>query len=99
MFQYYRNYYDNVIGVNIRKQIGKRYIYQVVNGKQIRKRYVVPHDPRDPVVLFNRWKLAQAVLSWKAQTESTKQSYREKEPFKKIMSGYNYYIGEYMRNF
>lgn len=99
MFQYYRSFGYYVIGINIHKQIGKRYIYQVVGGKQIRKRYVVPFDPRDPVVLFNRWKMKQAVLSWKAQDESTKQSYREKEPFKKIMSGYNYYIGEYMRNF
>ena len=97
MFQYYRSFYGYVLGVQIRKQLGKKYIYQVVGGKQIKYKYVVPGNPRTYLQQLNRWRMKQAVLSWQSLTDSVKNFYRSKEPFKKIMSGYNYYISAYIR--
>ncbi len=98
MFQYYRAFGYYLIGVAIRKQLGKEYIYRIRNNVQERMLYYVPTNPRTYAQQFNRWKVKQAVLSWKGLNEDEKNYYRNKEPFTKTMSGYNYFISEYLKN-
>ena len=97
MFQYYRTYYGYYIGLEIRKQIGKKFIYQMNNGVQIKRRWKKPRNPRSDKQQANRWKIKQAVLAWKALPESEWNYYRGLEPFKKIMSGYNFFVSNYVK--
>jgi len=97
MFNYYNSFDYIPIGLKVRKQLGKKYIYQIRNGTQVRYDYVVPDNPRTELQQANRWRIRQAVLSWQSLNDDQKQSYRKLEPFKKPMSGYNYYIQQYIK--
>jgi len=97
-FQFYNSFYGYYPGIQIRGQIGKSFIYQISHGKQIRYHYVTPYNPRTDLQQANRNRIRQAVLSWKSLTEEQKNFYRRKEPINPTMSGYNYYIRQYIRS-
>lgn len=97
MFQYSSTYDYIPLGIKIRKQLAKRYIYQNRKGTQVKYDYVVPSNPRTLLQQANRWKIIQAVFGWKSLAEQEKQNYRDMEPFTNIMSGYNYFIQQYLK--
>ena len=96
MFDYYHTYYGNLVGTQIRKQIGKNFIYRRRGNQQEKYPYVVPSNPRTPTQQANRNRIRIAVLAWQALSEQQKNSYRSKEPIVPIMSGYNFFIREYI---
>lgn len=97
-FQFYNSFYGYYPGVQIRGQIGKSFIYQIQHGVQVRYAYVVTDNPRTDLQQANRNKIKLAVISWKSLSEETKNFYRRKEPITPTMSGYNYYISEYIKS-
>lgn len=96
-FQFYDSYYGNYIGFNISGAIGKDFIYQVINGKQIRRKYFVPFDPKSPGQLHLRDIFKKAVQSWQSLSNQEKEIYEKSKPKHLIMSGYNFFIKQYMK--
>lgn len=95
-FLYYNTYYGYGVGTKVRGQIGKKYIYQLIHNKQYRYPYYKPANPRTAPQQNNRTKILNAVNAWKILTPLQKQSYRDMEPFSPPMSGYNYFIQQYL---
>lgn len=97
MFNYYHTYYGYLIATQIRKQLGKKYIYRRLKNVQIKMLYYTPTNPRTETQQNNRNKIRLAVLAWQYLTEEQKNFFRSKEPIKPIMSGYNFFIREYVK--
>lgn len=95
-FNYYHSYYGYSIGVQIRGQIGKKFIYQRIQNVQIKYPYKKPTNPRTTLQQAHRARIRQAVWAWQNLTENQKNFYRQKEPIRPIMSGYNYFISQYI---
>lgn len=95
-FNYYHSYYGYPIGVQIRGQIGKKFIYQRIQNVQIKYPYKKPTNPRTTLQQAHRARIRQAVWAWQDLTQIQKNFYRQKEPIRPIMSGYNYFISQYI---
>lgn len=98
MFDYYHSYDYNLIATQIRKQIGKKFIYRRRSNQQQKYPYVVPSNPRTPTQQNNRNKIRLAVLAWQSLTDQQKKFYSDKEPITPTMSGYNFFISEYVKS-
>jgi len=74
-------------------------IYRVrrINGKLETEKlpFYAPYDPKTIPQQANRSKFAQAVLNWQGFTVEQKKVYNKKA-IGRHMSGYNFYIREYM---
>lgn len=97
------------LGLNVRKQLGKRIIFRV-QGKatryplgqtgivQDKYKYFVPSSINNPEGNTARQALATAVSNWKnVLTQEQKQEYNNRARKKRFLSGYNLYIGEYIK--
>jgi len=96
-------------GVMVHKQLGKRIIFQQCRGNgyygsvlgvlyQQKKRYCVPSSINNAEGQPARNALAIAVSNWKTiLTDSEKKEYNRRAMIKRHMSGYNLYIGEYIK--
>lgn len=75
-------------------------IYQVrtrYNRKTcVKQRYYMPKDPKSTAQVTRRTVFASAVLAWQALTDEQKQVYR-KRAYCKPKSGYNIFLGEYLK--
>ncbi len=98
-FNFYDNYYGSYVGVKIRGSIGDNWTYQVTGGAQRKYPYNIPTDPKTPSQLRMRDLLRKATYSWHSLTDPEKDFYRSLEPFKKVMSGFNYYVSTYMKEY
>jgi hypothetical protein len=95
-FNYSHSYYGYVVATQIRGTIGKKYTFQRIHNIQIKYPYYKPADPKTPAQLNQRNKIRLAVLAWQTLIEEQKNFYRKKEPIRPIMSGYNFFIREYI---
>ena len=98
-FNFYDEYYGQYIGIGIRKTVGKQWTYQILHGKQRKYRYTVVPNPRTASQQANRLKIRHAVLAWQDLNPIQQQNYRKKEPFTPKMSGYNFFLSKYLKNF
>lgn len=96
-FKFYRSYYDYIVATKIRKQLGHKWIYRVRFNKQEKFPYYKPDNPRTYYQQAIRSKIRHAVWSWQSLSENTKNYYRKLEPIRPIMSGYNFYISQYLK--
>lgn len=97
-FNYYDSYYGYPVATKIRGSIGNKFTYQLRHNKQYKIKYYVPTNPRTAPQQANRDKIKYAVLKWHSLTEIQKNFYRKKEPIRPTMSGYNFFIREYMKS-
>jgi len=98
-FTFYPTFDYHILGVRARKQMAHKTIYRIRSGRQQQYAYFIPGDPRNPVVLYNRWKFKQAVFAWHDLTDQGKEFWDTRVPGHKIMSGFNFFISEYIRTF
>lgn len=99
MFNYYHEFYGVYLGLGIRKQLGKKYIYQIVNGVQRKYPYVVPSRPNTPGQQKMTDLLKKAVQSWHTLTSTEKKYYDDNTPLGKTMSGFNYFVSLYINSY
>lgn len=97
------------IGLKIRRQIAKQYIYRVRPGNgyygtelgrqyQDRMTYFVPSSINNSQGASARTALTQAVYNWKnILTPEQKAEYNKRANKKRFLSGYNLYVGEYVK--
>lgn len=98
-FNYYHEFYGVYIGLGIRKQLGKKYIYQIVKSDQRKYSYVVPSRPNSPGQQKMTDLLRKATQSWHDLTSEEKKYYDDNVPLGKVMSGFNYYVSEYINTY
>jgi len=98
-FQYFSNGYYCAVGIKIRGQIGKKYIYRIVKNTQHRYPYKKPYNPNSPLQQKYRFLYKHAILSWQSLPETEKAEYRKKEHRLGKMSGFNFYIREYINTY
>jgi len=97
MFLFYTYFYGYFVGMKITKTIGKKWIYRTWHNKQLRYRWYKPNNPRTQKQQRQRDLLRQAIIAWKQLTEKIKNTYRKLEPITPTMSGYNFYLRQYIR--
>ena len=102
-------YYGTVIaGIEVRKQIGKKWIYRVRpgNGKygtevgktyQDRYTYFVPSTILHPNGDASRTTFAAAVQAWKNLTQEEQEVWKRLEASHKMVPGRYIFIGAYMK--
>ena len=95
-FNYYNEFYGYFVADKIRGTIGKKIIYHVQNGRQRKWAYYIPFDPKTETQLRLRDILRQAVLLWQNLSESERNFYRENIPPGKSMTGFNFFISNYI---
>ena len=95
-FNYFHHYYGTYIGIGIRKQIGKKYIYQIVRGQQKKYPYVVPFRPNSVGQQKMTHLLREAVALWHTLSSEDRLLYDGSTPPRKTMSGFNYFISLYI---
>lgn len=98
-FNYYHEFYGYYIGLGIRKQVGEKYIYQIVKGEQRKYSYVVPSRPNSPGQQKMTDLLRKATQSWHTLTSYEKKYYDNNVPSGKTMSGFNFYISLYINSY
>jgi hypothetical protein len=97
------------LGFAIRRQIRKEIIFRVRPGNgyfgallgeryQDKYRYFVPSSINNAQGAASRTALAQAVYNWKnVLDEATKAEYNRAAGKKRFLSGYNLYVGSYVK--
>ena len=102
-------YYGScIVGIEVRKQIGHKWIYRrrpgngYANAKrgktyQDRFTYFVPSTIMHPNGDASRACFANAVTAWAGLSEAEKQTWNEKGERYKRIPGRNYFFGEYMK--
>jgi len=98
-WNYYPGTYGIYVGLGIRGAIGYLYTFQIIHGKQCRFPYYVPPPSRTYAQAQQRDKLKHATYSWHTLTEEQKNYYRGKEPITPIMSGFNFFVRQYIKAF
>jgi hypothetical protein len=73
-----RAHKGHIVGIQLAGSIGRHTTYQMSNGKQQRKPYYVPYDPKTEAQLSLRSKFADAVAWAKGLSEEEKQYYKDK---------------------
>ena len=61
--------------IQARGQIGKEWIYYVVNGYQRKRAYVIPNDPKSPRQLSKRAFWRNGVEWWKNESQNFRDNY------------------------
>jgi len=104
-----RNYGTIPVGVAVRGQIAKTWIYRVRHGNgyytsilgaeyQDKYAYVLPSGYETANVGPARNAFIAAVANWQGFSEEVKQTYKDRAAAMHLrMSGYNLYIREYMK--
>lgn len=95
-FNFYDSYYGTYVGLKIRGTIGKNFTYQTTRNIQRKYPYRIPYDPKTPAQLRQRDLLRKATWSWHSLTPQEQQTYRNNEPYYPIMSGFNFYVSQYI---
>jgi len=72
--------------------------YRVRNGKQQKYVYKNPGNKGTSAQLNQQNKLRQAVLKWHSLTETEKKEWRDKRTGHKVMSGFNFFVSEYIKS-
>lgn len=98
-YNFFTLYYGYYIGMAARGTIGKKYVYQVVNNRQWKRRWVKPKDPKTPGQLNMRFLFACAVAAWHDLTDPEKLSWKDVNQGTKIYSGYNAFLSSYIKSF
>lgn len=98
-FNWYDSFYGTYIGVKIRGTIGKKYIYQVISNEQKKYNYYQYINPNSPEQQRFRDLLRKAVQLWHTLPSEEKKVYDENIPPGKTMSGYNFFISEYINQY
>lgn len=98
-FDYYDEYYDQYIGMQIRGTIGKKFIYQRIGNRQKKYAWFIPPNPNTPAQQKMRFLLGQATYSWHDLTPSQQIAYESLKPKHLIMSGFNYFVSQYIKSF
>jgi len=80
----------------VQGKLSNIYVFKQYGFKRVYCKYSYPYDPKDPVVVANREKFAQAVANWQGFDQPTRHFYNIKN-YPNIMSGYNRYIHYYMK--
>lgn len=84
--------------LDVKKKWADGYVYYLFNGKQYRRLWVLPNNPKTPAQQATRSIFAEAVASWQALPVNEKDYYREYARYLELkMSGYNLYIRIYIR--
>ena len=96
------------VGIEVRKQLGKKFIFRVQHGNgyygsvnkkiyQHKYKYFVPSSINNPEGAASRVAFAAAVLYWQTTlTPAEKEEYNQRAIGRLHMSGYNLYIREAM---
>lgn len=85
--------------LDARGSLGKNLIYKGNKSLNVIKKFRTPKNPRSSGQTSKRSLFALAIQGWQALYAWTKTSWDvEKIKTGKIMSGYNYYISEYLRS-
>ena len=98
-----------ILGVEVRKQLGHRFIYRVqpgngyansIVGKRYQQKYdyFVPDSINNPEGEAARTTLAAAVSAWQALSDGEKDIWREKETYTHKIPGYNLFIRQYFKD-
>lgn len=83
------------INIATHGQIGKNYIYWVSEGRQFKRVYKIPADPKTFKQRTQRNKFIVATQMWNALTTEQQKEWDEKvKKTQYIMTGYNYFIRE-----
>jgi len=102
-------YYGTVIaGIEVRKQIGHKWIYRVRPGNghagtkkgktyQDRYKYFVPSTINHPNGDTSRTYFAAAVQAWKNLTQEEQEVWKKLEASHKMVPGRYLFIGDYMK--
>jgi len=87
----------NSIFTGINGRVGNVVFYKRM-GRQCLRKYVIPRNPDTESQRLNRHTFRDAVLSWKELPLGEKEYYNRRVlREKKVMSGYNLYISEFMK--
>lgn len=102
--------YDSLpLGVEVRKQIAHEFTFRVrrgngcfgsIDGKKYQDKmtYYVPSSINNVQGQSARNALSSAVYNWKTTlTPAQKEAYNKRAAEKRFLSGYNLYVGEYVR--
>lgn len=98
-FNWLDSYYGISIGIKIHGTIGKRWIYQVVENVQQKYAYYQYVNPDTPLQQKFRDLLKKAVQTWHTLSATEKTVYDQSIPPGKTMSGFNFFISEYINNY
>ena len=98
-FDFYHEFYGNYVGMQIRGTIGKKIIYQRIGNIQRRYNYFIPPNPNTPAQQHMRFLLGRATDKWHTLTEPEKQGFETLKPKHKVMSGFNYFVSLYIKQY
>lgn len=98
-FNWWDSFYGQYIGVKVHGQIGKEYIYYVVHGRQLKRRYNVQQNLTHPNQIRVHENFKKANLAWNALAEDQKTEWKKRDQYNPTMSGYNYFISQYLKNY
>jgi len=98
-----------ILGVEVRKQLGHRFIYRVqpgngyansIVGKRYQQKYdyFVPDSINNTAGELARVCLRNAVSAWQALSEEEKETWRAKENYIQKIPGYNLFIRQYFKD-
>lgn len=97
-FNWWDSFYGQYIGVRIQGQVGKRYIYYIYKGQQLKRRYNVQQNLTHPNQIRVHENFKKANQAWQAQTPEQKETLKKLDQYNPTMSGYNYFISQYLKN-
>lgn len=95
-FNWWDSFYGQYIGTRIHGQLGKTYIYYVVKGKQLKRKYNVQHNLNSYYTIQTNDIFKKALQAWKALSPGNKEEWKKQDKYNPTMSGYNYFISQYL---
>lgn len=87
------------VAFQMRGRFGPDIIFRVRAGKQQCYTYVPAANPRTPRQQAWRWIFRQAVIGWQALTPALKLFYDRHAGHHGTMTGFNWYVSEYLTRF
>lgn len=98
-FNWWDSFYGQYIGTRTHGQLGKRYVYYVVKGKQLKRRYNVQHNLTHPNVIRTNENFRKAYWSWGTLSPGEKENWKRQNQYNPTMSGHNYFISQYLKKY
>lgn len=98
-FKFWQSYYDSYVGLEIRGSIGNKYTYRFSKGFQYKYKYTVPYDPKTLEQLRIRDLFRKSVDAWHNLTLSEQKYYKKLYIKKPTMSGFNFFVGNYIKTY
>lgn len=96
-FNWWDSFYGRYIGVKIHGQLGKTFIYYVVNGRQLKRRYNVQQNIEHSQQKRVHSVFRMANQKWNTLNQEQKKEWKKKDQYNPTMSGYNYFISQYLK--